>query len=204
MKLFKQRMLFLTQSFLKPRETGAVSPSSCYLAAAMAKEIYLKDHSSVIELGGGTGSLTRGLLAHGIDPKRLIIIEKNPIMTKELKDKFPTCQIEEADAQDLTFLANGLNLSDTHSAKAISSIISGLPLRSLPKIVGNAILNSAFSLLPEHGRFIQFTYGIRSPVCEKLLLKHQMKILKKTWVLKNFPPATVWVYEKQNSLSHHE
>jgi phosphatidylethanolamine/phosphatidyl-N-methylethanolamine N-methyltransferase len=202
MKLLKQRMLFLSQSLLKPRETGAISPSSTYLAAAMAKEISLQNQGYVLELGGGTGSLTRGLLAHGIDPKKLIIIEKNPIMVKELKHKFPECQIEAADAQDLSFLRHDIEMNASTAPPTIESIISGLPLRSLPKNIGHAILTSAFSLLPNHGKFIQFTYGMRSPVPEDLLLKHDMQTIKKKWILKNFPPATVWVYQKEVATAH--
>ncbi len=187
----KQRLLFFIQSCLKPREVGAVSPSSSFLAKAMAKEIAPEKMGDLtLELGGGTGSLTRGLLLHGIDPKKLMIIEKNPVMALELRKKFPDCDIKEFDAQSLEALAKKESIS------LLSSIVSGLPLRSLPKTVRDNILNSAFSLLAYQGRFIQFTYGFKSPVPEELLLKHQIKILKKVWIFHNFPPATVWVYEK--------
>ena len=199
MKLFKQRILFLTQSFLKPRQTGAISPSSSFLAAAMAKEIYLTHQGYIMELGGGTGSLTRGLLSHGIHAERLIIIEKNPLMVRELKKKFPTCLIQEADAQHLKTLMLKDSFKNSLIDSPIQSIISGLPLRSLPRSVGESILSAAFSLLPTKGRFIQFTYGLKSPAPEALLIKYNMQVLKKTLILWNFPPATVWVYEKQES-----
>ena len=207
MKLLKQRLFFLTQSLLKPRQTGAISPSSSYLASAMAQEIYLKsDANSIMELGGGTGSLTKGLLAYGINPEKLIIVEKNPLMVRELRKKFPTCHIKEADAQNLTSLViqqdsdkTSLRTNPSHQNgfnSFIDSIISGLPLRSLPQTISEKILIAAFSLLPPQGRFIQFTYGLRSPVPEALLTTHRMRVLKKNLILKNFPPATIWVYEK--------
>jgi phosphatidylethanolamine/phosphatidyl-N-methylethanolamine N-methyltransferase len=194
MKKFNQRLLFLSQSLLKPRQMGAISPSSSFLASAMAKEIYLTHDRYVMELGGGTGSLTTGLLSHGTQAERLIIIEKNPVMVRELKKKFPACLVQEADAQHI----ESLRVLKDPFIREIDSIISGLPLRSLPKTTGECIVSSAFSLLPHKGRFIQFTYGLKSPISGNLLTKHHMKVLKKTLILRNFPPATVWVYEKQD------
>ena len=69
-----------TLSFLKalihnPGATGAILPSSKYLANAMAAYIPLVENSFVVELGAGTGSITKAMLDRGIAAKRIIAID---------------------------------------------------------------------------------------------------------------------------------
>jgi phosphatidylethanolamine/phosphatidyl-N-methylethanolamine N-methyltransferase len=189
MNAIKQRFLFLLQSFLKPRQMGAISPSSSRLSHAMVNAISPNHSGFVLELGGGTGSLTRQLLLQ-VDPKKLIVMENNRVMANQLRKKFPICNIIELDAQGLSAFAKSKEIS------SLNSIFSGLPLRSLPQKVRDTILHSAFALLSPQGRFIQFTYGFKSPVPQKLLDQHHLRVFKKIFVLQNLPPATVWVYEK--------
>ena len=58
------------------------------------------------------------------------------------------------------------------------------------------ILASAFDCLREGGRFVQFTYGPRAPVSDRVVAELGLKVRKGEFVLRNVPPATVYVYEK--------
>lgn len=52
----------------------------------------------VTEIGGGTGNLTKNLIAHS---KKLHVIEQDPNLAEQLRKKFPTAVILEGDAQTL-------------------------------------------------------------------------------------------------------
>ncbi len=174
-----------------PREIGAIAPSSPMLSQVMATQINFAQPGYVIELGGGTGSLTEALLKTGLDPKRLIVIEQNPQFVSLLRKKFPQLRILEADAQKLKLVLEQADIQE------INAIISGIPLRSLPKKILIKIIRQSLELLPAHCAFIQFTYGAKSPIPEKLVNPQQfdIKISERIWL--NLPPARVWTYRKK-------
>ena len=62
-----------------------------------------------------------------------------------------------------------------------------------------AILTAAFSLLRPDGCFIQFTYGISSPVSSMQLKVLGLRIRRGAFILRNLPPATVYVYSRMTS-----
>src|SRR5258707_12647936 len=80
----------------------------------------------VIELGAGTGEVTKALLAAGIAPHRLALVERDPELAGFLRQNFPGPQIIEGDAAHLPGLlvANGV--------EHIAAVVSSLPLLSLP------------------------------------------------------------------------
>src|SRR2546422_6212896 len=69
---------FIRSWIEKPLTTGAVTPSGRALARTMAAYIDPSRPGPVIELGPGTGPVTEALLAQGIDPSRLILVEFDP------------------------------------------------------------------------------------------------------------------------------
>ena len=77
-----------------PMRTAAVAPSSRELAAAMIAELP-EGASRVIELGGGTGALTRALLAYGIHGDALLVVELNEELHEHLHDRMRPCGPEQ-------------------------------------------------------------------------------------------------------------
>ncbi|MGH6882786.1 MAG: hypothetical protein ACREFM_17835, partial [Hypericibacter sp.] len=63
-----------------PMKLGAIVPSSRELALAMARLVPTDRKGPVVELGGGTGVITRGLIETGIAPEDLIVIERDPTL----------------------------------------------------------------------------------------------------------------------------
>ena len=76
----------------------------------------------------------------------------------------------------------------------ISTIISGLPLVSLPKEVVANIVSEVEESLPTGGRFVQFTYNLRRP--PESLGFEKMRHIGRSFVALNIPPARVDVFEK--------
>src|SRR5688572_12514927 len=73
----------------KPLTTGAVMPSGKLLARTMARYVDLSIPGPVIELGPGTGPVTEALVAHGVDPARLLLVEFNPVFCRILRSRYP-------------------------------------------------------------------------------------------------------------------
>ena len=69
---------FLRSWIEKPLHMGAVMPSSKLLARTMAQYVDVDSKGPVIELGPGTGAITNALIEHGVDQKRLVLVEYNP------------------------------------------------------------------------------------------------------------------------------
>lgn len=180
------RLLF--KLWLKnPRSIGAVAVSSPELAAAMARQVPKSLEGFVVELGGGTGSVTRALLASGIPPAKLVVIERDPVLHRYLSDHFPGIHVLLGDAVHLPALLR------RHGIAPVSAIVSSLPLLSLKRSIQLRIGAQAFAVLQPGAPMIQFTYGLFSP-----LPRERLGILGEVEerVLQNLPPASVWRYSR--------
>ena len=147
----------------------------------------------VIELGGGTGAITRALVDAGITGEQLLVLELNEALHAHLHRRFPDVLLALGDAAELPRLAAESGYIDGGKADAV---ISGLGLLAMDrKLVAN-ILRAAFDCLRPQGRFIQFTYGPVSPVPEATLTALGLRMRRGEFVLRNVPPASVYVYER--------
>lgn len=170
-----------------PLRTGSVTPSSPFLARRMASYVDPASPGPVIEIGPGTGPVTEALIARGIDEARLILVEYSPEFCALLRERFPRATIVEGDAYALSTTLAG------HLTEKASAIVSSLPLFTRPPAQRSALVKDAFSLAVDGAPFIQFTYSVISPVPRKGAgLKSQVS----DWVLRNIPPARVWVYRR--------
>jgi phosphatidylethanolamine/phosphatidyl-N-methylethanolamine N-methyltransferase len=183
---------FFRQWLKSPLRTAAVAPSSRELAKAMLAELPAGARR-VIELGGGTGALTRALLAHGFEDAALLVLELNEELHAHLHARFPQVRIELGDARDLPAIAAGCG--DLGAGQA-DAIVSGLGLLSMPRETQRAILEAAFACLRDGGRFVQFTYGLQAPVADSVVQSLGLQVRRGDFVLRNVPPARVYVYTR--------
>ena len=175
--------IFFYELIRNPKSVGALCPSSPRLARHMAAKIPLTDDGIVIELGGGTGVITKAILNRGIPPERLYVVEKSRKLCKLLRKRFKGVNIIEDDA---SYLSNWID-TDTR----VDAVVSGLPLKSLPKSVVNSISLELDKLLPSGCTLIQFTYDLR----RKQILKIPSKRTDSKVIWNNFPPARIDVSE---------
>ena len=96
-----ERALFFRHWLRTPLGIGAFLPSGRAVARAMAREAALSRPGMVLELGGGTGSITRALLAAGCPPERLLVVERERELAASLHQRLPAVAVVEADAGDL-------------------------------------------------------------------------------------------------------
>jgi phosphatidylethanolamine/phosphatidyl-N-methylethanolamine N-methyltransferase len=187
LKPIDDEVQFIRSWFEKPLSTGAVMPSSKPLARTMARMVDPAAAGPVIELGPGTGPVTEALVAHGVDPTRLVLVEFNPVFCRMLRSRYPGATVVQGDAYRLKHLLGSL-LRDPAAA-----VVSGLPLFTKPLRTRLRLITDAFALLRPQAPFIQFTYAVVSPI-PRTLPGVNARATERIWL--NFPPAQVWVYRK--------
>jgi phosphatidylethanolamine/phosphatidyl-N-methylethanolamine N-methyltransferase len=180
--------LFLGRWLKAPHRIGALAPSSRHLARAMAREIDPRQARLVVELGGGTGSITRALLATGLTPERLVVVERDERLHRLLAERFPELRVIAGDAAQLGTLLRPLGITSA------SAVVSSLPLLSMPKRLRRRIVEQSFALLGGRGSLVQFTYGLASPLPARDFAVSG-RVVARVW--RNFPPACVWRFERR-------
>ena len=143
-----EKLRFIGQWLRNPRQTAAVAPSSPELAAAMLGELPAQARR-VIELGGGTGAITRALVAHGFAGDNLLVLELNEELHAHLHKRFPDARLVLGDAAELQRLAAASGFLDDGPADAV---ISGLGLLAMERDLVLRILRNAFECLRPDGR----------------------------------------------------
>ena len=178
---------FIRSWLEKPLATGAVMPSGKLLARAMARLVDGERAGPIIELGPGTGPVTEALVARGIDPARLVLVEFNPVFCRLLRSRYPAATVVQGDAYRLKRLLGSL------LREPAAAVVSGLPLFTKPLRTRLRLITDAFGLLQPSAPFIQFTYAVVSPIPRKLP-GVRAQSTERIWL--NLPPAQVWVYRK--------
>jgi phosphatidylethanolamine/phosphatidyl-N-methylethanolamine N-methyltransferase len=188
--------LFLKRWLRRPFAMGAVIPSSRLLAEAMARATVQSLEGRpghVVELGAGTGQVTKALLAAGIPPARLALVERDPELAAFLRRHFTEPKIIEGDAARLP------KLLAEHRTTPIAAVVSSLPLLSLPTDIVNGIVNGVFEALPRGAALIQFTYGPTPPVPRALRQSLRLVGARGRRIWRNVPPAVVWTFRRPTS-----
>jgi phosphatidylethanolamine/phosphatidyl-N-methylethanolamine N-methyltransferase len=178
---------FIRSWIEKPLTTGAVTPSGRALARTMAAYIDPSRPGPVIELGPGTGPVTEALLAQGIDPSRLVLVEFDPIFCRLLRTRYPAATVVQGDAYGLKRLLTGV------LQQPAAGVVSGLPLFTKPLRMRLRLLFEAFGLMSPGAPFVQFTYNAVAPI-PKRLDRVSAEASERVWM--NIPPARVWVYRR--------
>ena len=170
-----------------PRLTGAVAPSGRALARAMAMAIGPAPRGLIVELGPGTGPVTESLIEVGVARERLVLVEYDSGFCGILKERFAPAKIVQGDAYDLAVALTEL------AGKPIAAVVSSLPLLNQPPARREKLIGDAFSLMGRAGVFVQFTYGLQSPIPREVCAKrYSAQGGRPIW--RNLPPARVWTY----------
>jgi phosphatidylethanolamine/phosphatidyl-N-methylethanolamine N-methyltransferase len=188
----RRRGLADSARFLKtleaaPRLTGAVAPSGRALARAMAEAVGSPSKGLVVELGPGTGPVTQSLMDTRLAPERLVLVEYDPGFCRMLEGRFRGVRVIQGDAYDLPRTLAGF------AGQPIAAVVSSLPLLNQPPPRRTKLIADAFALMGPAGVFVQFTYGLQSPI-PRDFCTNQYSAIRSRPILLNLPPAFVWTY----------
>ncbi|MGE7021269.1 rRNA adenine N-6-methyltransferase family protein [Solibacillus cecembensis] len=176
---------FIFQYLLNPRKTGAVLPSSTYLAEKMVQSIDFQNAKYIVELGPGTGVFTDQIMKNKMQHTVVLLIESNKEFCTLLKEKYKNEKnliLINDTAEDIDKYSKEFNIP------YVDYVVSGLPFASLPKNVSNVILNKTKKLLRKDGVFITFQYTL----LKKDFIHHYFKHIYLTREYRNMPPAFVF------------
>ena len=184
---FSEELRFLHGLRDQPKTVGAVWPTGQIMARRMASVTDPDCALPVLELGPGTGVITRAILDHGIRPEQLYAVEYSHAFASELRLRFPHINVIEGDA---------FNLDETLGSAAeltFDCAVSALPLLNFSAPMREHFINDVLGRLAPGRPMIQFSYGPFAPVPAR---KGLWTVERYDFVLRNIPPARLWLYRR--------
>ena len=183
---------FLTEFFRNWKTTGAIAPSGSALAREIVLCAEVAKARHILELGPGTGALTRAIAQEKKPDCQFLGIEINPSFTASLREEFTNLSFANAAAQEFDFP------SYLKDRPALDCVISGLPWAAFPEDLQLAILRPIVEHLPIGGRFVTFAYAgphllKQGRHFRELLKRSFRKVGVSRMVWANLPPAFVYV-----------
>ncbi len=175
---------FLKAAIRNLKQTGSVIESTPQLAKKMAAIISNKQAVNVIELGAGTGSVTRYILDK--------ITSNSRLMSFELNDEL-YIKLQELQDERLFKIHDDVQLLEKYASGAsVDYIISCLPLANIKTGQKIRILNACLNVLKPGGYYVQFQYSLN----DKALLTRKFPSVKLSFEAINIPPAFIYYAQK--------
>lgn len=181
---------FILQYITKPRTTGAILPSSRFLARKMMANIDFAGADCIVEYGPGTGVFTREILRRRKKSTKIILIERNENFFEVLQKEFSGEEnvfiyCDSAENVGALLAERGYTCADY--------IVSGLPFASLPHEISQRILARTREFLKPDGRFITFQYTL----LKKKIFAEHLELVDKKHEMRNVPPAYALTFKRK-------
>ena len=178
--------LFLGKFLRHGTAIASLAPSSRWLARAIARDIDWPRHNVVVELGAGTGPITRELAERANGRGRLLIIERDPDFLKLLRKRFgglPNLELIEGDVRDLAAMLAERDVDQ------VDHFVSGLPVPSFSKELQLGLFRDVRALLKPEGTFNQLT---EMPWVYQRFYRRFFDEVKFVFEPRNLPPGGVY------------
>jgi len=162
--------------------TGALTFSSKALVSKMLSHADFSKAKIIVELGGGDGSISQGIVDRMAPGAKLYVFEIHKSFCISMEKLFP---------QENVIIINdsAANINQYLNGEKVDYVLSSLPFSLISPDVKDQILAASKSALNPSGFFIQICY---SYLLKNLFKKHFGKV-KTSFTLKNLPPAFVMV-----------
>jgi phosphatidylethanolamine/phosphatidyl-N-methylethanolamine N-methyltransferase len=178
------RQIFFAHWLRRPLSMGAALPSSPRVARALARQMQLERPGTILELGAGTGTITRGLLEGGCPAERLALVETEPELVAHLEQHYRGPLIWRGDAKAIA------SFLETYIPR-LATVISSLPIKWFPVADQRAIVMPCLERLGPGGHFVQITNGPNSPISARALRINAERV-GAVWF--HFLPVQIWRY----------
>jgi phospholipid N-methyltransferase len=177
-------MTFLRAGLKNIGQTGSIVESSSYLSDKMIRTVDFNKKLQIVELGAGTGSITKRLLKKMNTQSVLTAFEIDRYLFNKLQ--------QNSDNRLKEINADVCDIGQYCASQSVDYIISGLPLANIPAIKKQSILDSCFRVLKPGGWYIQFQYSLN----DFRLLKQIFSTVDSCFTLYNLPPAFIYYAKK--------
>lgn len=185
---------FIGAALRHPLRVGAIAPASRVLADAIAARVP-RGGTRVLELGPGTGSVTRALRQVLCAESDLVLVELCPAMAAASQSCFPDSLVLVGDATRLR------RVLSQRMPERFDAIVSSLPLRAFSLRQQIRLGQQFAGVLRTGGTLIQYTYGLQSPLAPSLCRRAGLIPVEVVRVWRNLPPAAVWTYRYEPRLA---
>jgi phosphatidylethanolamine/phosphatidyl-N-methylethanolamine N-methyltransferase len=175
--------LFLGKFLRHGTAIASLAPSSPWLSRATVKGVDWAGAKVLVELGAGTGPITKVLAERARPDCKVIVIERDHDFAEILRDRYshlPNFDVIEGDCRDLAIL-----LADRGIAQ-VDHIISGLPVPSFPKDLQRSLMHVVKQVLAPEGTYHQIT---ELPFLYWPLYRKFFREVRFRFEPRNFPPA---------------
>jgi phospholipid N-methyltransferase len=146
--------LFLGKFLRHGTAIASLAPSSRWLSRATVRNVDWTRARTLVELGAGTGPITRVLAEKAHPDCRLLVLERDADFARLLQARFhdhSNCEVIQADVADLDALMTDRGITQA------DYIISGLPVPSFPRDLQRTLFRSVQRWLAPEGTFNQIT-----------------------------------------------
>ena len=185
---FDDELKFFKGWIDKPKTVGSIVPTSSITARKMASIVNPKSGLPVLEVGPGTGVITRAILAQGVKPENLYAVEYSTDFVRHLRRLYPGVNVIEGDAFNLD-----ATLGDRRDM-VFDSVVSGVPLLNFPVVQRIAYIESLLDRIPAGRPIVQLTYGPMSPIPAG---RGDYTVEHFHFVFRNIPPTQLWIYRRK-------
>jgi phospholipid N-methyltransferase len=187
---------FVAEALINFPTVAAISPSSSYLATAMLEPLTLARTRVALELGAGTGAITRALLEQLPPDATLLVFEINPRF-------FDCLQRSISDPRMILINSSAENLdSELHrrGIQQVDAVISSLGLAFMPERKRQALFQRLSPFLHPGSVLTQFQYihglqYVKGRLCRlnlRPLLNRYFGSVRSRIIWRNLPPAFVF------------
>jgi phospholipid N-methyltransferase len=176
-------ILFLKKFLRHGTKIASLAPSSPWLARATVSNVDWDKARVIVELGAGTGPITKVLAERARPETRVVILERDPDFSAILRERFgprPNFDVIEGDVRDLA----GMLLD--RGIERVDHIVSGLPVPSFPKDLQRDFFRVVHNILMPGGGYSQIT---ELALVYMGLYKRYFEQVKFVFEPRNFPPA---------------
>ncbi len=184
---FDDELKFFKGWISKPRAVGSIVPTSSVTARKMASIVNPNSGLPVLEVGPGTGVITRAILARGVRPENLCAVEYSADFVRHLRRAYPRVNVIEGDAFDLDATLGELK------EQIFDCVVSGVPLLNFPVARRVAYIEDLLDRIPRGRPIVQLTYGPKSPVPPGL---GDYTVEHFDFIIRNIPPTQLWIYRR--------
>jgi phospholipid N-methyltransferase len=175
--------LFLGKFFKHGTAIASLAPSSRWLSRTTVRNVDWARAKVLVELGAGTGPITRVLAEKARPDCRVVVLERDPDFARLLHQRFdhlPNFDVVAGDVRDLTEI-----LAD-RGINRVDAIISGLPVPSFPRELQRDLFRVIRPILAPEGTFNQIT---ELPLVYWRFYKAFFDEVRFAFEPRNFPPA---------------
>jgi phospholipid N-methyltransferase len=182
---------FLLAGLLHRTQTGSVVPSQRFLIGQMLAPVPPSYSGQIIELGAGTGAVTRRLAAR-CPHASIIACEINPGLARDLEYNLAASALSGRVEVVCDSAEHLLARRRREGSAPPDFIFSGIPLGNLPRELVLALISAIKRALAPGGMYIQFQYSLM----DRKKIKSNFSKLRTVPAFLNFPPAFVYYAQK--------